>query len=75
MSFDPNIARPSAGLGDTYIPLGSDGTPILRWELASKKAERAKARAAEDAEALARQLNRNQPIQATRYHKAGDGCA
>jgi len=74
MSFDPNISRPSEGCGDTYIPLGCDGSPILRWELASKKAERA--RAAAEAASFARQANRTKPIEATRYHKInGDGCS
>jgi hypothetical protein len=45
MSFDPNIARPSAGgLVDTYIPLGSDETPSIRQERTIKRTERAKAR-------------------------------
>jgi hypothetical protein len=76
MSFDPNVARPSASISNASIPISSDGTPLLYWELAIKKAERAQARAAEEAKKLARQLDRNPQIEAKRCHKVdGDGCS
>ncbi len=66
MSFNPYIAsRPS--ISNTPIPLGPNGYPSLRAEQAIKKAERAQAKAARAAEALAQQLDRNLKIEGTQY--------